>query len=171
MVLAMITKYKGVIKPSMWFFMLIFTQMQLVEYFLWKNLTIPKVNAFWSAVGLALVLAEAGGSVNLLTDKKPLMIYALACLAYILTQPIDLRTTIGGNGHLRWNWLMPSWSLWMLGWLVAMFLPLYVTKEYVGLVYGLVVFLISMIFNYKYGTTGSYWCVLALGTWIIMLMR
>jgi hypothetical protein len=170
MALAALVKYKGLIDPKLWIFMAIFTHMQLVEYFLWKNLTVPKLNTLWSAVGLALVLAEGAGAVNLFSDKRPLALYTVIALAYILTQPIDFRTTVGGNGHLKWNWLMPAWSPWLFGWLLAMFVPLYMTKEYVGLAYGLGVFFISMFFNFKYGTTGSYWCVLALGTWVLALL-
>lgn len=170
MVLAIITKYKGMVDPKMWIFMIIFTHMQLIEYFMWKNLTVPKINALWSAVGLAFILAEAAASLNLLSDKRPLAIYTAVAVAYVLMSRIDFRTTVGGNGHLRWNWLMPSGSPWMIGWLFALFVPLYLTKEYVGLAYGLGVFFISMYFNFTMGTTGSYWCVLALGTWALALL-
>lgn len=168
--LAGISKYQAVVDPKMWIFMVILTHMQLVEYFLWKNLSVPKLNALWSAVGLALILAESAGSLNLLSDKRPLALYSVFALLYILVTRIDFTTVVGKNGHLKWNWLMSFKSPWMLGWLIALFVPLYLTKRYIGLAYGLFILLISMYFNNMYGTTGSYWCWLSLGAWIVILL-
>jgi hypothetical protein len=171
MALAALSKYQGIIDPKLWVFMVVFTQMQLVEYFLWKNLSVPSLNAMWSAIGLALILAEPAASLNMLRDKRFLALYTAGAIAYLLMGRFDFRTTIGANGHLKWNWLFSSWSFEIILWTTALLAPLYLTGHQGAALFGLVTFMISMYFNSKYGTAGSYWCWLALGAWLIVLIR
>lgn len=167
MALAALTKYQGTLDPKMWFFMVLFTHMQLVEYFLWKNLSVPKLNAMWSAIGLGLILAEPAAALNLLNDKRLLALYTVGAIAYVLTQKINFTTVIGGNGHLKWNWLAQTWTYSLL-WFIAFLLPFLLTKRYDALAFGLGTLMISLYFNNKYGTFSSYWCWLAIGYWLFI---
>ena len=157
MALAALSKYQGTLDPKMWFFMVLFTHMQLVEYFLWKNLSVPTLNVMWSAVGLGLILAEPAAALNMLSDKRLLALYTVGALTYVLTQPINFTTVVGGNGHLKWNWLAQTWT-WGIPWIIALLVPFLLTKEYVALAFGLVTLFISLYFNNKYRTFASYWC-------------
>ena len=169
--LAALTKYQGKLDPKLWLFLVIFSHVQLVEYFLWKNLKIPRLNAMWSAIGLAVILAEPAASLNMLSDKRLLALYVIGAMTYIMTNRINFSTVVGANGHLKWNWITPALNPYGIAWVLALLLPLYLTKEYAGLAFGIVVFGISMYYNYAYGTIASYWCWLALGAWVLVLLR
>lgn len=162
---------KGKLRPEIWYFMTLFSHMQLIEYFLWTYLKVPSLNAFWSAIGLLVILAEPLASLNLIPNKKWMLGYALGAAVYLLTQKTNFMTDVGANGHLRWNWVIPSWSIWMYGWMAAFLLPLLISKEYAFLAWALGTLLFSYHFNVKYGTTGSYWCWISVFTWLIVLLR
>ncbi|NBX49425.1 hypothetical protein EBT25_05645 [bacterium] len=170
MLLAALAKNR--LDPRVWIFMTLFTHIQLVEYFLWKNLHVPRLNSMWSAVGLALILAEPAASLNLLGDVRLVVAYTLGCIVYILTQKIDFTTVVGGNGHLKWNWaVMEPRNIGVYIWLCIFLLPLYVTKNYLLFIAGLVTLAISAFFNTKYGTISSYWCWINIFSWVIPFLK
>lgn len=162
---------KGALKPPLWYFMTLFSHMQLIEYFLWTYLKVPSLNRFWSIIGLLVILAEPIASLNLLPSKRWALLYTLGAGFYLLTQKTNYMTDVGGNGHLRWNWIMPSGSIWMYAWIAALLVPLLITKEYTFFVWGFATLLFSYKFNSKYGTTGSYWCWISVFTWLLVLLK
>lgn len=174
MVLAAIHKQKGDLDPSLWLLMVVFTHMQLVEYFLWKNLPTPAANRFWSGAGVALLFAQPLISAMLLktsTRNKLWIAYIISALYYFATRKVDLSTDIGGNGHLKWNWIPSFTSPWTIGWLVMLVGPMIMTGHNMSAVFGIVTYMASLYFNDKYGTAGSYWCWFAISTWLLAFIK
>ena len=174
MILAAIHKYKGVMHPSIWTLMIVYSHMQLIEFFLWKNLEIPKANRFWSGAGLLLLIIQPMVSATLLPAglrTKFLMTYITGLSVYFLTNKVNLTTTIGGNGHLKWNWIVPFSSLWGLGWLAFLLVPMWLTGHKGAAIFGMLSYLASAYFNDKYGTAGSYWRWFVILAWVTAFFK
>ena len=174
MVLAAIHKSQGNLDPRMWLLMAVFTHMQLVEYFLWKNLKVQAANAFWSGVGAALLFAQPLISATLLktsTRNKLWLAYLLGAITYFATRKVDLSTDVGSNGHLKWNWIPSFTSPWALAWLALMVVPMLMTGHKGAAAFNIITYLVSAYFNDKYGTAGSYWCWFAISTWLLAFIK
>jgi hypothetical protein len=170
MTLAAIHQYNGTLNPIILLYMVVFVQMQLVEYFLWKNLTIPSANQLWSGVGVGFLLLQPLVSAMLLPvdmRNKAWLITLTGTALYLLTTKVDLSTEVGANGHLKWNWIPSFKSPWTIAWLVMLLTPLWVTGHRGAALFGLVTYFISAYFNEKYGTAGSYWCWIAVSAFLM----
>jgi hypothetical protein len=104
-------------------FYLSFALMQLLEFFLWKNLTKPMVNKVFSLLGLLLIMLQPVAAGLLIADNKykPIYyaLYALWLVIYFMTSlPITLKTQKAPNGHLSWLWLKPSHGILIVIWLL-----------------------------------------------------
>lgn len=174
MTLALIHHYKKTLHPTLLLFMIVFAQMQLVEYFLWKNLTVPNANQLWSSVGLSLIVIQPFITAMLLPDdmrNKAWMITLAGTALYFLMKKVDLSTTVGGNGHLKWNWIPSLASPWIIGWLVMLLAPLWITGRRLSVFFGLITYFMSAYFNNKYGTAGSYWCWIVISTFLFAFLN
>lgn len=159
--------------PKLWVLMVVFTQIQLVEYFLWKNLKVPRLNALGSKAAALVILLEPIAAIYMINNvalrNKLLLVYAVYVAALFMTQTFDFRTTIGGNGHLRWQW-MPSWIL-VIPWIVFLIAPFLITGRYKGFALAIVTLLTSVYFYRNYGTVSSMWCWIAISGWIFMFIN
>jgi hypothetical protein len=171
MTLAAIHHYKGTMEPVMLLLLIVFAQMQLVEYFLWKNLS---ANQLWSGVGMSLLILQPLVTAMLLPDdmrNKAWLITLTGTVLYLLTTKVDLSTEVGANGHLKWNWIPSLSSLWAIAWLFMLLAPLWITGHRIAFMFTLGTFLISTYFNDKYGTAGSYWCWIAVSVFLLAFVR
>jgi hypothetical protein len=155
--------------PALWTFMVLFTQMQLIEYFLWRDLKVPRLNALWSKVGLFVIALEPVAAIYLIKDtelrRKMLMAYGAYIAMLLLTQKFDFRTVVGGNGHLEWKWGIPDW-LPALPWFIFFLAPILISKRYDVFAYALGILLVSMYFYMRYNTISSMWCWFAVFGWL-----
>jgi hypothetical protein len=174
MTLAAIHKYNGTRNPIILLLLVVFAQMQLVEYFLWKNLAIPSANHFWSGVGVGFLVMQPLVTAMLLPvdmRNKAWLITLAGTALYFLTTKVDLTTTIGGNGHLKWNWIPSLTSPWAVAWLFMLLAPMWLAGHRIAFLFTLFTYLISTYFNDKYGTAGSYWCWLALSAFLLAFVK
>ena len=174
MALGVIHHYKGNMDPVILLLLVVFAHMQLVEYFLWKNLTVPSVNQLWSAVGVGLIVMQPLVSAMLLPDdmrNKAWLITLTGTALYLLTTKVDLSTEVGTNGHLKWNWVPSFKSPWALAWLTMLLAPLWITGHRVAFMFTLFTYFISAYFNDKYGTAGSYWCWIAIAAFLMAFIK
>lgn len=170
MILAAMHKYQGDLDPQIWLLMTVFTHMQLVEYFLWKNLNVPDSNRLWSGAGMALLFIQPLISATLLNPNlrnKLWITYALGAATYFATRKVDLTTEVGGNGHLKWNWITSFKTPWAIAWLLMLVGPMVVTGHKTAASFIVATYFASSYFNDKYGTAGSYWCWFAISTWML----
>jgi hypothetical protein len=174
MSLAAVHYYKGTRNPIILLLLFVFAQMQLIEYFLWKNLTVPAANQLWSAVGTSLLIIQPLISAMLLPEdlrNKAWMITLTGTALYFLTTKVDLTTEVGENGHLKWNWIPSLLSPWAIGWLVMLIAPMWFTGHRIAFLFTMFTYIISTYFNDKYGTAGSYWCWLAVSAFLLAFLK
>jgi hypothetical protein len=103
--------------------------------------------------------------------KTMWLVYALGCAVFFSTKKIDLSTEVGDNGHLKWNWIPPFSSLWSVAWLIMLITPMWLTGRVTAVAFNICTYLVSAYFNGKYGTAGSYWCWIAISTWLISFIK
>jgi len=136
----------------------LFSSIQLIEYFLWRNLGHTE---FWSHVGLLVILLQPLVSltrIGPLNDRYAMMAAYMFFVGLVLsTQTIDFTTTKGSNGHLVWNWL--NFPTAILATFVAfqLFSTLYNGK--IGHFTAYLAVILAIYWTYqKSGTWGSMWC-------------
>lgn len=169
MILSIISKFYFTTTPMVWLLGTEFTQMQLIEYFLWKNLNNPVQNEFWSKAGAGLIyiqpLITIWGIQNIKVRSALWALYGSVTLLRMLTSKINFSTEVAKNGHLRWNWMSfhkPYTYFWLL-----MFLgSIYLSKHYKTFWVSLFTVLMSGYFNFKYDSVGSYWCWIVVFVWL-----
>lgn len=163
------TKYKSSMFDNklVYLFMLDVAAVQLVEYFLWKNLKNPSMNAFLSKIN-AFVIAMQPLILVLMIPKQALrrgmvLAYAVCALLFFVLKkaPIWFHTSVAPNGHLSWDWInykgywLPLFVLFFYG--VSM---LSINNFKLSL-FILALVAVSFINYYKYNkyqTVGSMWC-------------
>lgn len=161
--------FNGVVPITSAIFYMSFISMQLVEFFLWKNLNNKKANEFWSKVGLALILVQPIAALMCIGVKNPvtwgMIIAYLVFLSYVLLvvkpfSKVDFSSEKAPNGHLRWNWLQyPIWALAI--WVGFLYFHELYKKEWLLALFNFA--LVGLIFftYLQSGTWGSLWCWIA----------
>jgi hypothetical protein len=143
--------------------MVVFAQMQLVEYFLWKNIKVPRLNALGSQAAALVVLLEPIAAIymieNLDLRNKMLIAYSIYAALLLVTQSFDWRTTVGGNGHLKWEWL--PHPIVMAPWFIFFLAPLWIAGHRIVLMAAVATLALSTYYYSKYGTISSMWCWIA----------
>lgn len=160
--------------PVLWAFMVIFTQIQLVEYFLWKNLKVPRLNSLSSKAGLFVILLEPIAAIYMIKNKNLrnnfLITYGLYITGVLLTHRFDFSTKVGINGHLEWNWLIPFWKA--LPWFVFLLAPMWIGGENNGtFLFSIITLLMTLYFYFRYKTAGTMWCWIAVFAWIFYFFK
>jgi hypothetical protein len=136
--------------------------MQLIEFFIWRNLN-NKYNGFFTSLAQLLIIFQPIASLmmlhNVILRNVLLKIYLLIAIPYLLYGFYNNRihSTKSKNGHLRWKMFYSS-SIVHIGWLFFFLFSFVYEKKWVGLLFGLVMLLVTFI-NYKNDNTmWSMWC-------------
>jgi hypothetical protein len=160
-------------EPKLWLFMIVFTQMQLVEYFLWKNLHVPRLNVLGSQAAAFLVFLEPIMAIYMIEDvnlrNKVFAGYAVYVMTVLLTHRFNFKTVVGGNGHLEWKWLPPTTV--MIPWFLFFLIPLWISGHNYAFILSGMTLLMSTYYYTKYNTVSSMWCWIAVSSWILLLMN
>jgi hypothetical protein len=88
-----------------------FFVMQLIEFFLWRNLNNKELNKLFSFLGIFLLLLQPVASLMLLKDldlrNKMLALYIIPAFSYFIYEFTnkDFLTVVSKTGHLKWDWL------------------------------------------------------------------
>lgn len=171
------SKYKTPLfdNPLFYLFALLAASMQLLEFFIWRNLKNKALNTQLSKVGLLLLFSQI--FVLILIVDNPIYRYSLLAvlalisfMVYLYSQshPIVFKTRESG-GHLSWDWIiLPGLSfttnlvLLTIG-LLLYFIPFFLIKESQDLkirlvLLGILLYLFSYLVGKKDHTYGSLWC-------------
>lgn len=156
--------------------------MQFIEYMLWTHLDNKKINRLWSIIGFILIAVQPFASINILDPSKLKTIlfgiYSISVVLTIFFFKHDFITTVGKNGHLRWNWIelnsnLLSILIWIV-WFSALFIPLIIktlqNKKYI--IPFIITIAITILTAYNYYTDkefGSMWCWLVNIIWIYVI--
>lgn len=147
-------------------FFMSFIAMQLIEFFLWRNLKNPDMNRNLSIAGALLLMVQPIASLLLLKDKsmRKMMLssYTIPAIAYFAykANTEQFNTTVTKSGHLRWNWINLNNNK-ILGfiWFFFLYFSIFAEKDYY--VAGIITLVLLVISYYSYkkeGSYGSLWC-------------
>lgn len=163
------TQYKILDLNNKWVyvFFLSFIFMQLIEFFIWRNINIPFYNHIFTIIACLLVLFQPIASIMLLTNSQMrnyfLLTYLVVALPFasyrFLTKKIN--SVVSNTGHLQWNMLLynkKSECVYMLIWLFFFLFPLLYGGYLFGFLFGLLTLVIIIYNYYKDNTIGSMWC-------------
>jgi branched-subunit amino acid ABC-type transport system permease component len=149
-----------------YFFLMSFFVMQLIEFFLWRNLNNKDLNKLFSNLGAVLLLLQPVASLTLLKDielrNKMLTLYIIPAFSYFIYEftSKDFLTVVSKTGHLKWDWVDVSGNkrILLIAWLFFLFFSIFYNKYYLALVYTVALLIISLYSYLKDGSFGSLWC-------------
>jgi hypothetical protein len=142
--------------------------MQLVEYFIWRNVKNPFYNELFSIIALLVLTIQPIFSMMLLSETNLrnllLLIYtSLATPTLIHTfMNKNIHTSIGNGGHISWHFLADPftkyrWFVWII-WLFFFSFSLIYDKRWFIISYSLISLAVICYNYYKYKSVGSVWC-------------
>lgn len=157
------TKYKIQELNNQFAYIFIFSiiSIQLLEYFLWKNITNKRLNKILSTIGTLIIYMQPIAALFLMNDvrKRNFYIFIYLCsfpfLIYKMTKTHPF-TFISKKGHLQWNW--PNMDGFDFMYIIFLFLPLIVNKLYTVAIITAILLFLSI---YLYRVDNSYkslWC-------------
>ena len=156
------TKYK-IKELDTWEYVFLFSfiLMQLIEYFIWKNIK-TKYNHFFTGCVLLLLCVQPIASLMILTNKQIrnvlLLLYCLTVLPYFLYKlSINSIYSVVKHGHLKWSVGHISIYICIL-WLFFFFFSFVAEKKWVLLIPLVITFLATCVLYLKTNTFGSMWC-------------
>jgi hypothetical protein len=160
------TQYKvpGFNNKWIYLFFVSFISMQLIEFFIWRNLNNKFYNRVFSIAAMTLILLQPVFSLMIISNNATLRNYML--FAYLLCSiPIAsynfLTNTIyssrAENGHLHWNFITFS-PIFIIGWLFFFLFSFVYEKYWAGLICALFLYFVSFYNYYKDKTVSSMWC-------------
>jgi hypothetical protein len=140
--------------------------MQLIEFFIWRNLNNKDLNKLFSNLGALLLLLQPVASLTLLKDidlrNRMLTLYIIPAFSYFIYEftSKDFFTVVSKTGHLKWDWVDLSGNkrILLVAWLFFLFFSIFYNKYYLGLAYTIALLIISLYSYLKDGSFGSLWC-------------
>ena len=159
------TQYKIKELNNIWVYFLFASVilMQLIEFFIWRNLNNKVYNNVFSTIAILLLIIQPMLSLMIVTNKKLRNILLVAYLLLAIPYSIynfgisNIHSTVGKNGHLRWNFFKVN-SIIPIVWVFFFLFSFVYEKRWFGAGFGLVTLTICY-FNYKNDNTiWSMWC-------------
>lgn len=161
------TKYKiqELNNPFIYLLIASFVFIQLIEYFIWKNINDKFYNNMFSIMATVLVFLQPVASIFILSNIQ--LRNTLLCLYLLLAIPYSIykfstryntHSVISKTGHLDWKFVGTT-PIMLLIWLFFFLFSIVYEKKWVGFIFAVITLLISFI-NYKNDATviGSMWC-------------
>ena len=167
------SKYKTKAFDNLLMYLLFFEiiLMQLLEFFLWKNLKNDKMNKLLSHIASFVVTIQPYTIILMIQqyDIKYIMLalYSIFLTLYLVYRhiynPVKFHTSIATNGHLSWEWMNYKGyeNIFFLGFLLFYIIPTILTNNFVLFLYIIITIGISLINYFKDKTFGSMWCWLS----------
>ncbi len=158
-------------------FMIIFSNIQLIEYFLWKNLKDKKKNEFYSKLGYLNISLEPIGACLLIDNVQlryfSILIYILLFSIYYLFnhKNIDFSTSLSKNGFLRWNSLSieNNHIFYAIIWFIFFFGGILLSKDLFIMVVTFSTFIFTIYNITNHNSFASYWCSISNILWLYVL--
>jgi len=156
-------------------FVFLVASMQLLEYFLWRNLKHKSMNTLLSKMGLGLLILQILSLLFMVEGMYRSILFVLFLLYLIavylyksMYSPFVFKTTVSKNGHLSWDWLqfLGYEKIILFVGLLFYTVPAFFLKSvsYSNLVLGGIFFLIAYMVSKNDNTYGSLWC------WLVNLL-
>jgi hypothetical protein len=139
---------------------------QLVEFFIWRNINNKEKNKLYSDVAEKLLVIQPLLSILTITNNNFKIIGFIIYLIYIgileikrFSNKLSIPnfSSIGKNKHLRWDWLTKN-PYYIMIYLILLIGPILLWKDKFIAIISIITLIISLIFFAKDGTWGSIWC-------------
>lgn len=149
--------------PWIYLFFVSFISMQLIEFFIWRNINNPFYNHIFSTMAAMLIFVQPIVSLMTVSDislrNKLLLAYCVFFIPYFTYKFFtnNMKSQVSNRGHLVWLFFDTNMLLFM-GWLFFFLFSFIYTQNFHGFLFGMVLFLISYYNYYKDKTIGSMWC-------------
>ena len=159
------------------FIFLLFTSIQLLEYFTWTYIDNKKINEILSYIGAFLIIIQMIMVNYLLPNKKEsrilLIAYSIFLILFILIElkNIKFKMTRGENGHLVWHWMDIPLPWAIIGVITFYLIPIYLSKSYIGVCFTGIIFFTSLYYYFKAKTWGTMWCYFSNIAWIFFIIK
>lgn len=159
------TQYKITYLNNLWIylFFMSFIAMQLVEFFIWRNINNKFYNHIFSTMAAMLLFIQPLVSLMMLSNislrNNLILVYSVLFLPYFIYKFItnNMKSRISNKGHLEWLFFDTNMLLFA-GWMFFFLISFIYTQNLYGLLFGVIVFFISCYNYYKDETLGSMWC-------------
>ena len=160
------TKYKiqELNNPFIYLFIASFVFIQLIEFFIWKNINDKFYNNIFSIMATLLILLQPVASILILSNIRLrntlLFLYLLLAIPFSIYKFSTryVHSVISKSGHLDWKFVETTPIILMI-WLFFFLFSIIYEKKWIGVIFAIVTLLISFI-NHKNEATvvGSMWC-------------
>ena len=159
------TQYKITDFNDVWhyIFYISFISMQLIEFFIWRNIDNKFYNHIFSTMAAVLIFIQPIISLMLLPNislrNNLLSAYSVLFIPYFIYKFItnNMKSEISNKGHLVWLFFDTNMLLFF-GWLFFFLFSFFYTRSISTIIFGIVLFSISYYNYYKDKTVGSMWC-------------
>jgi hypothetical protein len=136
--------------------------MQLIEFFIWRNLHHTYYNHVFSIAAILLVALQPVASLMIISNKSLrdclLFFYLLLAIPFTMYQFSTkyIHSIISKSGHL--NWIFSNslfiWGIWFFFFMFGLFYD----RQWIGIIFGAILLLISYVNYIKEHTVSSMWC-------------
>lgn len=140
-----------------------FIFIQLIEFFIWKNINNKFYNNIFSIIAQLLFIIQPIISIMLLSNIKLrnflLILYLLIAIPYSIYNfsTKNIHSVISERGHLTWKFFdttLISWFVWLFFFLFSIIYE----KGLFGILFALTTLLITFINYMNDNSVGSMWC-------------
>ena len=165
------TQYKIEHLHNLWIylFFISFISMQLIEFFIWRNISNTFYNHIFSTLAAMTILIQPLITLMILPNtslrNNLQLAYSIIFIPYFIYKFItnNMVSRISNKGHLEWLFFDTNLLLYF-GWVFFFLFSFIYTQKISGFLFGVLFFFISCYNYYKDKTIGSMWC------WIINSM-
>lgn len=163
------TKYKIQELNNKWMYIFIasFVFIQLIEFFIWRNINNKFYNNVFSTIAMCLLTLQPAASVMLLTNiqLRNLLLISYSFLAIPLSiynfSTQHIHSVISESGHLRWKFVKFSdfiWVVWLFFFFFSFGYGVVFEKKWTMFLFGIITLLISFINYNQDNTVAGMWC-------------
>jgi hypothetical protein len=147
-------------------FFISFISMQLIEFFIWRNLKNKNMNKLFSILGAFILLVQPIASLMMLKNYnlrwKMVATYGIPAFIYFIYQlnHHNFYTGVSKNGHLKWNWSISNTkiSFAFIFYLYFLMYSIFINRHYLLIVYSILLLVLSYYLYVKDDTVNSIWC-------------
>ena len=168
------TRYKTPFfnNPIAYLFLLSVVSVQLIEYFLWKNLKNNNINNYLSKLTRICVMLQQIFIMLMIPSLTIrytfLFLYSIFVMILITyyhykNGPSPFYTKIGKNGHLSREWINYKGyeQIWFFIFLLFYIVPVLIVNNTLLTIFVLPLMFLSLFFYYRDNTFGTMWCWLS----------
>ena len=159
------TKYKiqELNNPYIYIFLASFIFMQLIEFFIWRNINNKVYNNIFSIFGILLILIQPVASLMILKNIQLRNLLIMIYLFFVIPFSIykfstkHIHSVVSKRGHLNWKFFGVN-PFSFLMWLFFLLFIFFYEKIWFGIIFGVVSLLVVAVNFINDGSAGSIWC-------------